>query len=212
MPLFEEDIQIMFSGSPKLSIQSRGGGTQHYSVRVTNNEDAAGGRKFIIRNEDQSRDDLTLDDSGNILVAGDIQLVGADCAEAFDITETANTEPGTVMIVREAGKLQQCSQAYDKKVVGVVSGAGDYRPGIILGQQRESLNNRLPIALMGKVYCKVDADQAAIDVGDLLTTSPTVGHAMKALDPMKAFGAVLGKALQPLAQGQGLIPILLALQ
>ena len=70
----------------------------------------------------------------------------------------------------------------------------------------------MPIALMGKVYCKVDASYGAIEVGDLLTTSPTPGHAMKADDPLKAFGAVIGKALQPLELGQGLIPILIALQ
>jgi hypothetical protein len=35
---------------------------------------------------------------------------------------------------------------------------------------------------------------------------------MKATDPAKAFGAVLGKALRSLASGQGQIPILVALQ
>jgi hypothetical protein len=49
-------------------------------------------------------------------------------------------------------------------------------------------------------------------VGDLLTTAPTPGHAMKADDPLKAFGAVIGKALRPLPDGQGLIPVLIALQ
>jgi hypothetical protein len=70
----------------------------------------------------------------------------------------------------------------------------------------------MPIALMGKVYCKVDASYGAIEVGDLLTTSSTPGHAMKANDPMKAFGSVIGKALRPLDSGEGLIPILIALQ
>lgn len=65
---------------------------------------------------------------------------------------------------------------------------------------------------MGKVYCKVDARYAPVEVGDLLTTSPTAGHAMKADDPFKAFGAVIGKALRPLAAGQEMIPILIALQ
>jgi hypothetical protein len=37
-------------------------------------------------------------------------------------------------------------------------------------------------------------------------------HAMKAEDPQKAFGAVIGEALRPLGNGQGLIPILIALQ
>ena len=65
---------------------------------------------------------------------------------------------------------------------------------------------------MGKVYCKVDAQHSPIEVGDLLTTSATPGYAMKADDPFKAFGAVIGKALRPLEAGQGLIPILIALQ
>ena len=65
---------------------------------------------------------------------------------------------------------------------------------------------------MGKVFCKVDAQFGAIAVGDLLTTSATPGHAMKTSDPLKAFGAVIGKALRPLADGKGLIPILIALQ
>ena len=69
------------------------------------------------------------------------------------------------------------------------------------------------MALVGKVYCKVDAEYAPVEVGDLLTTSPTLGHAMKAGDPAKAFGAVIGKALQGLPAGQrGLIAILIALQ
>jgi hypothetical protein len=72
--------------------------------------------------------------------------------------------------------------------------------------------NRKPIALLGKVFCKVDASYAAIGVGDLLTTSDTPGHAMKADNPHQAFGAVIGKALRGVAQGQDLIPILIALQ
>jgi hypothetical protein len=65
---------------------------------------------------------------------------------------------------------------------------------------------------MGKVYCKVDASKVPIVIGDLLTTSSTPGHAMKAVDPGQAFGAVIGKALRPLAGGRGLVPILVALQ
>ena len=78
--------------------------------------------------------------------------------------------------------------------------------------RQQAQGERKPIALLGKVYCKVDAQHGPIEVGDMLTSSPTSGHAMKASDPFKAFGAVIGKALQPLAAGQGLIPILVALQ
>jgi len=66
--------------------------------------------------------------------------------------------------------------------------------------------------LVGKVFCKVVADGGAIAVGDLLTTSGTPGHAMKAADPARAFGAVIGKALAPLPHGRGLLPILVSLQ
>ena len=53
---------------------------------------------------------------------------------------------------------------------------------------------------------------APIEIGDLLTTSARPGHAMKAVESSRAFGAVIGKALEPLASGQALIPILIALQ
>lgn len=149
--------------------------------------------------------------TGNLTVAGDILLPNADCAEDFDIAGAGLIEPGTVMVLGEEGSLYQSCQPYDKRVAGVISGAGAYRPGIIL-DKRHSLHNRQPVALLGKVYCKVDAQHAPIEVGDLLTTSSTPGCAMKAAEPLKAFGAVIGKALRPLKEGQGLIPILIALQ
>ena len=142
---------------------------------------------------------------------GDIFLENADCAEDFDIVEATQVDPGTVMVLTPEGKLTPSSQAYDKKVAGVISGAGNYRPGLVL-DKKPAQDNRLPVALMGKVYCKVDARYAPIGVGDLLTTSDTPGYAMKATDPRKAFGTVVGKALRPLAEGQDLIPILIALQ
>ncbi len=148
---------------------------------------------------------------GDVQVTGDIKLLGADCAEDFDIAGMEEIMPGTVMVLNQEGALQPSQQAYDKKVAGVISGAGDYKPGIVLDQQQSNAN-RLPIALIGKVYCKVDAKYSPIEIGDLLTTSPTSGHAMKAADPLKAFGAVLGKALRSQQEGQGLIPILVALQ
>jgi hypothetical protein len=149
--------------------------------------------------------------SKTLTVGVHIVLANADCAADFDIAGLEKAEPGTVMVLNSEGALRRSEQAYDKRVVGVISGAGSYKPGIVLDKQ-ESSKNRQPIALMSKVYCKVDASYGAIEVGDLLTTSPTTGHAMKADDPMKAFGSVIGKALLPLASGEGLIPILIALQ
>jgi hypothetical protein len=146
---------------------------------------------------------------GDVEVTGDIRLTNADFAEDFDIAGCG--EPGTVMVLNQEGALRESHQAYDKRVAGVVSGAGRFKPGIVL-DRHESQSKRLPIALLGKVYCKVEAQSAPIKVGDLLTTSGTLGHAMKACDPRKAFGAVIGKALQPWPSGQGFIPILIALQ
>ena len=148
---------------------------------------------------------------GDVEVTGDIRLVNADCAEDFDIAEADSVDPGTVMVLGEEGVLRESREAYDKRVAGVVSGAGGFRPGIILDKQ-DTQPNRKPIALLGKVYCKVDASYSPIKVGDLLTTSGTPGHAMKASSPLQAFGAVIGKALRPLSERQGLIPILIALQ
>jgi hypothetical protein len=142
---------------------------------------------------------------------GDIKLLAADCAEDFDVSEVEAAEPGTVMVIDQEGALKLSEQPYDKRVAGVVSGGEGYKPGIILDKQKFAAN-RIPVALMGKVYCKVDAQYAPIEVGNLMTTSSTPGYAMKAADPLKAVGAVIGKALRPLRGGQGTIPILVTLQ
>jgi hypothetical protein len=146
-----------------------------------------------------------------LTVNNDVILTGADCAEEFDIAAEGDVEPGTVMVLGEGGSLRVSDHAYDRKVAGVISGAGEYRPGLIL-DRGNSPRKRLPLALVGKVYCKVDAQYGSIAVGDLLTTSPTLGHAMRTADPLKAYGAVIGKALRPLEAGCRLIPILIALQ
>ena len=149
---------------------------------------------------------------GNLFVnKGDIILGNADCAEDFPVSASAQAEPGTVMVLERDGGLRESSTAYDKRVAGVVSGAGSFKPALILDRQPDECN-RVPLALVGKAFCKVDAGYGEIEIGDLLTTSPTAGHAMKATEPLKAFGAVIGKALRPLSSGQALVPILIALQ
>jgi hypothetical protein len=139
-------------------------------------------------------------------------LIGADCAEDFDIASDTDIEPGTVMILDDNGALRPSEKAYDKRVAGVISGAGDLQPGVILGRSSETTASRMPLALVGKVYCKVDAQSEPVEVGDLLTTSPTPGHAMRVSDPARAFGSVIGKALAACRSGQALVPMLIALQ
>lgn len=155
---------------------------------------------------------VKLDVEGSVKVSGDVILTGgADCAEDFDVVNIEGVEPGCVMVINDSGGLKKSDLAYDRRVAGVLSGAGEFKSALTLDRQPEK-SNRKAVALMGKVYCKVDASYSAVEVGDLLTTSGTAGHAMKATDPLRSFGAVIGKALRPLREGQGLIPILVALQ
>jgi hypothetical protein len=142
---------------------------------------------------------------------GDILLQNADCAEDFEVASGVVVEPATVMVIEQSGMLSPSTRPYDRAVAGVASGGAGISPGIVLGHT-SSAGFRFPIALAGRVHCQVDADFAAIQVGDLLTTSPTPGHAMKVTDHQRAFGAVLGKALSPLSSGRGTIPVLVALQ
>lgn len=143
--------------------------------------------------------------------SGDIVLRNADCAEEFDVDEAAGVEGGAVVALNDDGGLRLADRPYDRRVAGVLSGAGGLRPGIVLGRT-PGATGRWPVALSGKVFCHADASYGPIKVGDLLTTSATAGHAMAVRDTARAFGAVLGKAVAPLAAGRGLIPVLVALQ
>jgi hypothetical protein len=147
---------------------------------------------------------------GDVQVTGDVILInrGQDCAEDFDIEDgMEKAEPGTVLIIGASGKLAVSDREYDPRVAGVVSGAGDFHPAIVLNRV-DSEQQRLPIALIGKTFCKVDAALSPIRPGDLLTSASTPGHAMKVLDRANAVGTILGKALASLERGCGLIPFL----
>jgi hypothetical protein len=150
---------------------------------------------------------------GNVVVTGHIEFKNADCAEEFGLS-TSDVEPGTVMVIDDGETLRPSDRAYDRRVAGVVAGAGQLRPAVILGavgHHKGANADRVRVALVGRVWCKVDAD-VPISVGDLLTTSPTPGHAMKVVDHQRGTGAVLGKALRSWPEGAGLIPILVSLQ
>jgi len=143
--------------------------------------------------------------------AGDITLRNADCAEEFQIAEDVTATPGTVMSLRPDGKLWPTCKALDKSVVGVISGAGDYKPGIVLDRQPEQ-DSRQPIAMMGKTFVRVCEEGGPIEVGDLLTTSSVEGTAMRAPDGLQAFGSVIGKAFAAHHHGEGMIPMIIVLQ
>jgi hypothetical protein len=148
--------------------------------------------------------------SGDLRCRGDVICPGADVAEDFGVIGDLAAEPGCVVVLAGNDQVRVSDQPYDRKVAGVVSGAGTYRPALVLDRREDP--TRRPLALTGKVWCKVDADCGPIQIGDMLTTSATPGHAMCASDPARAFGAVIGKALGTLQSGRGLLPVLVALQ
>ena len=108
------------------------------------------------------------------------------------------------------GKLIPSVDAYDKKVAGIVSGAGGVRPGLSLSQA-EVLEGDSKVALAGRVYVKASAEAGAIQPGDLLTSASLAGHAMRAADGERSHGAILGKAMTGLEEGTGLVLVLVNL-
>ncbi len=144
--------------------------------------------------------------AGKVGIAG-----GSDLAELFDLSEQA--EPGTLMIIdaKNPGHLTISTRAYDTKVAGIVSGAGDIKPGLTLHQDGV-MEGDTEVAIAGRVYVRATAVNGAIEPGDLLTTSDVPGHAMKATDLDRSHGAIIGKAMTGLKDGTGLVLVLVNLQ
>lgn len=142
---------------------------------------------------------------------------GSDIAEPYSVLATDGVEarPGMVVVIdgEKLGSLKVGNKAYDKAVAGIISGANGINPGLTLTQTGSVADGELPIAKVGRVWCFVDADAGgAIEPGDLLTTSETAGHAMKANDTSKSNGAILGKAMSRLEKGKGMVLVLVGLQ
>lgn len=120
---------------------------------------------------------------------------------------------GTVVTLdpTKSNHVEASSKAYDSRVAGVVSA----QPGIALG---EGGHGKVLVATTGRVRIKVDASHGPIEVGDLLVSSNVRGVAMKSrpIDvggvEIHRPGTLIGKALEPLAKGQGEILVLLSLQ
>jgi hypothetical protein len=194
-------------GGTKNGIAAVFGQTAGAGAAVRGQHDAGGLAGFFGGDVDITQD---LKINGNAILLGDVQLLGADLAEQFNVEGERPAEPGTVMVLAGIDCVRVSDGPYDQRVAGVVSGAGTYRPGIVL--DRSGGSHRSPLALTGKVWCWADADRDPIALGDLLTTAETPGHAMRATDRMRAAGSVIGKALGTLTSGRGLIPILVTLQ
>jgi hypothetical protein len=112
---------------------------------------------------------------------------------------------------KNPGQVTASDASYDTKVAGVVSGAGGVNHGLRLGQTGVLEGDTL-IAMTGRVYVKCSSENGAIRPGDLLTTADLAGHAMRATETNRSFGAVIGKAMTCLDSGTGLVLVLVNLQ
>ena len=149
---------------------------------------------------------------GDVTVTGDLILAGADVAEQFCVDEDVTVESGSVVVLDGDGHLTTTASAYDTRVAGIISGAGDRVPALVLDRELHAERaRRMPLAVVGKAWCLADASTGAINVGDLLTTSSRHGHAMRVENRIEAIGAVIGKALTPLARGTGSVLVLVGL-
>ncbi len=148
--------------------------------------------------------------AGDLYVASDIEYdgvlygPGADVAERITATEEG-LGPGTVVELDPEARegVRRSRGAYSVLVAGVIS----TEPGIILGKE----SGGVALAISGRVPVRANTENGAIAVGDLLTTSSVPGEAMACRDPERCFGAVLGKAMEPLTESAGTIVALVVL-
>jgi len=153
-------------------------------------------------------------DVAGVVRAGALEVVaGADLVEGF-ATSDGEPPPGSVLVIDpdRPGRLRRSHRAYDRRVAGVVSGAGGVRHGLRLGQP--GLDGDVLVAMTGRVWVRATADGGPIRPGDRLTTSGRSGRAMRVADDAgeRAAGAVLGKAMTALESGDGLVLALVNLQ
>jgi len=149
--------------------------------------------------------------SGRVVTTA-LQITGGgDLVEGFEATDEC--APGTVVSIdpQRPGQLRSSALAYDRKVAGVVSGAGGVNHGIRMGQD-DVLDGDTLVAMSGRVYVRCSTENGAIQPGDLLTTAGLAGHAMKATDTARSFGAVIGKAMTALDEETGFVLVLVNLQ
>jgi len=150
------------------------------------------------------------------IITDELQITGgSDLSEQFDVNPIrTEVKPGMVVSIdpQKPGELQVSTEAYDKKVAGIISGANGVNPGMLMGQRGTEADGAYPVALSGRVYCLADTTGGPIEPGDLLTTSTVPVHAMRVSDYPKAQGAILGKAMSKLNSGKGMVLVLVTLQ
>jgi hypothetical protein len=155
-----------------------------------------------------------VDNHGRGYFNGGYQTSGADFAESFAVAGARTQyEPGDLLAIDDSGdrRLSLTREPYSTLVAGVYS----TKPGVLATPHEISsreVDGEVPLAVVGVVPCKVTAENGPIRRGDLLVSSSKAGYAMKGSDRSRLMGAVVGKALQALPTGEGVIEVLVTLQ
>lgn len=176
-----------------------------------------GGGKILIFNSNGDTTiclDGDLNDDGRIYT-NELQINGgSDIAELFHVRHESEIIPGMLVSIDQEhpGDLIITSQSYERNSVGVISGAGGIESGLIMSQKGSKASGETQVAIAGRVFCLADASFGQINPGDLLTSSPCPGYAMKVNKYKKARGAIIGKALSTLEDGKGLVLVILIYQ
>jgi hypothetical protein len=130
------------------------------------------------------------------LVGTATQAQYADLAEQYEADSTY--APGTVVIFGGDKEITVSKFTHDPRIAGVVS----TNPAHLMNS---SLENGTPVALQGRVPCKV---KGMIAKGDVLVASGVAGVACKMVKEMYEVGCVVGKALENHTEaGEGVIEV-----
>ncbi|UCF14442.1 MAG: hypothetical protein JSW59_13595 [Phycisphaerales bacterium] len=209
------------TSDPQSGLHLKGGGLAgHADLRLESDDNeswniGAGEKLWFAYYDGSYHDYLYIDKNTGTVSLRVLEITGgSDLAEPFEVAGAESIEPGMVVAIdpENPGQLRIADKAYDRTVAGIVSGANGIKPGMTMSQEGTVADGSLLVALTGRVYAWADASHGPIEPGDLLTTSDMPGHAMKVMDFSKAHGAILGKAMSSLDQGQGLVLVLVTLQ
>ena len=160
--------------------------------------------------ENGTTHEARIDNTGKGYFDGGTVNSGADVAEAFDVPGARSSyEPGDVMVISLNGtrQVEKCYEPYSRLVAGVYA----TKPGVLLTPEHidADLSNKIPLGVIGVIPTKVCAENGPIAAGDLLVTSSTPGHAMKADLSKLQIGEAIGKALDNFnGPGTGVIEVL----
>ncbi|OHD71248.1 MAG: hypothetical protein A2W19_10730 [Spirochaetes bacterium RBG_16_49_21] len=135
----------------------------------------------------------------------DTRSIPANIVELFEVDDAEYISPGDILVAGESGKsiLSRSRTEYNRSAIGVVSG----NPAVVINNSGTE-KKICPVALAGAVLCRIDARNAPIRPGDLVVTASTPGCGMAGkIDSLEKIGTVVGKSLDFLDDGIGLVPI-----